>query len=77
MDELDGRLDALWAEYRESLPDPDPANFLPRLWRKIEDRRKNNTIVFSPPGTDLFHCDVGLHAIAECSASTSHGDRNL
>ena len=34
------KLDALWAEYREACPDPEPsANFVPHLWQRIEARR--------------------------------------
>jgi hypothetical protein len=47
MDRMDDKLDALWAEYRESLPDPEPSsNFMPHLWKKIETRRVETTSVF-------------------------------
>ncbi len=37
------RLDALFAEYREACPDPEPsANFMPGLWQRIEARRSSN-----------------------------------
>ena len=40
-------LDALWAEYREACADPEPgADFMPRLWHKIESRRVETTSVF-------------------------------
>ena len=36
-------LSRLFAQYRESLPDPEPdALFMPRLWRKIDARRSPN-----------------------------------
>jgi hypothetical protein len=36
----DQDLDRLFAEYRESLPDPEPtAAFMPSLWRAIEARQ--------------------------------------
>jgi len=36
----DGKLDALFAEYRGAFPDPEGgADFMPGLWRKIENRR--------------------------------------
>jgi hypothetical protein len=43
----DGRLEAelsrLFVEYRESLPDPDPApEFLPGVWQRIEARRTSS-----------------------------------
>jgi len=39
-DGLDSKLDALFAEYRGSCPEPEPsAGFTPGLWRKIDARR--------------------------------------
>jgi len=36
----DGRLDALFQAYREACPDLEPgADFMPRLWQKIEARQ--------------------------------------
>ena len=47
MDRMKDRLDALWAEYRESTPDPEPGpEFMPKLWQKIEARRVETTTVF-------------------------------
>src|SRR5437870_2570844 len=48
MDRMKDRLDALWVEYREALPDPETAspNFMPQLWQKIEGRRVETTSVF-------------------------------
>ena len=47
MDRMNDKLDALWAEYREALPDPDASpNFMPQLWQKIESRRVETTSVF-------------------------------
>ncbi len=47
MDRMKDRLDALWAEYREAIPDPEPSsNFMPQLWQKIEARRVETTSVF-------------------------------
>jgi len=43
----DGKLDALFAEYRSAFPDPDAsANFMPGLWQRIETRRSANVNVF-------------------------------
>lgn len=43
----DGKLDALWVEYRAACPDPEPcAGFTPGLWKRIEARRTSNLIVF-------------------------------
>src|SRR5260370_7614894 len=41
------KLDALWAEYRAAVPDPNAsAQFMPNLWRRIEERRTATTSVF-------------------------------
>ena len=40
-------LDALWAEYRSLSPDPDAsAEFMPKLWQKIEARRVDPVFIF-------------------------------
>ena len=40
-------LQALWAEYRSLMPDPDSsADFMPQLWQKIEARRVDPVMVF-------------------------------
>lgn len=45
--DFDGKLDALWAEYRAAVPDPEPsAQFMPGLWHRIEARRAANLSVF-------------------------------
>jgi hypothetical protein len=47
MEGREGRLDALWVEYRQACPDPDPApDFMPNLWQKIDQRRTGNARVF-------------------------------
>ncbi len=41
------KLDALFAEYRGAVPDVDgTAQFMPNLWRRIDERRNANTSVF-------------------------------
>ena len=46
-DRTNSKLDALWLEYRNAFPDPEPsANFMPNLWQKIEARRVETTSVF-------------------------------
>ncbi len=43
MDQMEDRLNALLAEYRDACPDPEPdAQFTPRLWQRIEARRNAN-----------------------------------
>jgi len=38
----DAELDALLHAYRDAIPDPDPsANFMPELWRRIEERQRS------------------------------------
>jgi len=40
---LEGLLSRLFAQYRETLPDPEPApEFLPELWRRIETRQASS-----------------------------------
>jgi len=35
-------LDRLFRAYRDACPDPDPsANFMPELWRRIEERQRS------------------------------------
>ena len=47
MDRMKDRLDALWVEYREAIPDPEASpNFMPQLWQKIDARRVETTSVF-------------------------------
>ena len=47
MDRMDDKLDALWAEYREACPDPEPSsNFMPGMWKRIESRRTATLSVF-------------------------------
>ena len=37
MNQMDDELNALWAEYRDACPDPEPsALFMPQLWQRIE-----------------------------------------
>ena len=43
----DGKLDALFAEYRGAFPDPEGgADFMPSLWQKIEARRMETAWMF-------------------------------
>jgi hypothetical protein len=47
MNHMDDKLDALWAEYRSACPDPEAnADFMPKLWKKIEARRVDPVSVF-------------------------------
>ena len=40
------KLDALWAEYRQACPDPEPsANFIPQVWQRIEARRRTSSLL--------------------------------
>lgn len=41
MEQMESKLTALWAKYREACPDPEPSpEFMPELWRRIEARRQ-------------------------------------
>jgi hypothetical protein len=47
MDPMNKSLDALWEEYRDACPDPEPSpGFMPGLWQRIEARRVANLSVF-------------------------------
>ena len=47
MDRMDDKLDALWAEYRDALPDTNPSvEFMPKLWRRIDQQRVATTSIF-------------------------------
>jgi len=40
MDQMEDKLNALWAEYRQACPDPEPSGeFMPQLWQRIEANR--------------------------------------
>jgi len=41
-DQGDRELDTLFRAYREACPEPEPsANFMPELWRRIEERQRS------------------------------------
>ena len=41
MEQWDGELDRLFAQYKAAMPDPEAsASFMPELWRKIEARQR-------------------------------------
>jgi len=47
MDGMNDKLDALFREYRDAVPDVDASTgFMPGLWSKIEARRSANLSVF-------------------------------
>jgi hypothetical protein len=47
MDRMENGLDALWARYRDSCPDPEPtAQFMPGLWGRIDARRAASDSIF-------------------------------
>jgi len=44
-DNLETRLDGLFAAYREACPDPESSpDFMPRLWARIEGRRQSQEV---------------------------------
>jgi hypothetical protein len=47
MDRMEDKLDAVWAAYKDACPDPEPsADFMPKLWGRIEARRAGTLSVF-------------------------------
>jgi hypothetical protein len=47
MNRMDDNLAKLWVEYRQAVPDPEPsADFMPKLWRRIDARRQEPLSVF-------------------------------
>jgi hypothetical protein len=47
MRSMDDKLDGLFAEYRQALPDCEAGpDFTPRLWQKIESRRIRTVFLF-------------------------------
>ena len=41
MEHMERKLEALFVEYREACPDPEPSpEFMPELWQRIEARRQ-------------------------------------
>ena len=53
--ELDARLDECFAAYRDACPDPEPAaDFMPRLWARIEGRRESQAAVAWRRWTEAF-----------------------
>ena len=60
MDEFRGELQQLFETYRRAHPDPEPsANFMPRLWERIDSRR-SAALMFRR----LTHALVSLSAAA-------------
>ena len=53
--ELNARLDECFAAYRDACPDPEPAaDFMPRLWARIEGRRESQAAVAWRRWTEAF-----------------------
>jgi ferric-dicitrate binding protein FerR (iron transport regulator) len=53
--ELDARLDECFAAYRDACPDPEPAaDFMPRLWARIEGRRESQAAAAWRRWTEAF-----------------------
>ena len=47
MDRMNDKLDGLWGEYRDAVPDIEPsAGFMPGLWKRIEARRTEPLSIF-------------------------------
>ena len=53
--ELNARLDECFAAYRDACPDPEPAaDFMPRLWARIEGRRESQAAAAWRRWTEAF-----------------------
>jgi len=76
MDRMKDRLDALWVEYREAVPDADASpNFMPQLWQKIEARRVETTSVFRRLAKICVTATVAL-ALVMGAVLIPHGNSN-
>ena len=61
-DELEARLDELLTAYRGAFDEPEPkADFMPRLWARIEARRESQVVFAWRRWAQAF---VGLAAVA-------------
>ncbi len=46
-DDTERKLDALFSEYRQAIPDPEvSAGFMPGMWQRVEARRVANLSLF-------------------------------
>lgn len=53
--DLDARLDECFVAYRDACPDPEPAaDFMPRLWARIEGRRESQAAAAWRRWTEAF-----------------------
>jgi hypothetical protein len=67
----ESRLDALFAAYREAVPDREPgADFMPQLWQKIEARDRVST-VFGRLAKNLVTAALALSILLGLAVSLS------
>ncbi len=73
----DGRLDALLLAYRAACPDPEPsADFMPRLWQRIEAREKVS-VVFGRVARNLVTAALALTVMMALALSLSRLDSGV
>lgn len=69
--EAEARLDAVFHAYRLACPEPEAsADFMPRLWEKIESRRSAN--IFSRTARFLVTAALAASAILSVLLISSH-----
>ncbi|MBI2680276.1 MAG: hypothetical protein HYX25_04620 [Candidatus Solibacter usitatus] len=73
----DARLDALFRAYRQAVPDPEPsADFMPRLWQKIEARERV-PLLFGKLARNLVTIAVALSVMMAVAVSLTRLDTHV
>lgn len=82
MDGNDQRLDALFREYRDACPAPEPSvNFMPELWQKIEARNNFTYALRRWTGAFVtaalaFSLAIGVYSMLPHGSSSSFYSQN-
>ena len=73
----DERLDALFRAYRQACPDPEPsADFMPRLWQKIEARERV-PLLFGKLARNLVTIALALSVMMAVAVSLTRLDTRV
>jgi hypothetical protein len=73
----DERLDALFRAYRQAVPDPEPsADFMPRLWQKIEARERV-PLLFGKLARNLVTVALALSVMMAVAVSLTRFDTHV
>ena len=73
----DERLDALFRAYRQACPDPEPsADFMPRLWQKIEARERA-PLLFGKLARNLVTIALALSVMMAVAVSLTRLDTRV